>query len=266
MIKTNLTAQTQARKITQQVKNFSVIEYMQDISVDYATASTAYYASKMNVHKKQVVIELAGTGAVLQAGAMQMILGNIESATNIKGAGDFAKKLIGSKVTGETAVKPKYTGSGTLVLEPTYKYILLEDMAEWGGGFVIEDGLFLACSDTVDMKVIPRSNVSSALLGGEGLFSTNLRGTGVVALESPVPREELIEIELDNDTVKIDGNMAIAWTEGLQFTVEKTTKTLIGSAASGEGFVNVYRGSGKILVAPVNKSLLLNVAAAVAQG
>ena len=28
-------------------------------------------------------------------------------------------------------------------------------------------------------------------------------------------------------------------------------KTLLGSAASGEGLVNVYRGTGKVLLAPV---------------
>ena len=68
-------------------------------------------------------------------------------------------------------------------------------------------------------------------------------------LESPVPREELAVIDMQDDVVKIDGNMAIAWSGSLQFTVERTTKTLIGSAASGEGLVNVYRGSGRILVA-----------------
>lgn len=50
--------------------------------------------------------------------------------------------------------------------------------------------------------------------------------------------------------MKIDGNMAIAWSNSLEFTVEKTTKSLIGSAISKEGFVNVYRGTGTILMAP----------------
>ena len=45
--------------------------------------------------------------------------------------------------------------------------------------------------------------------------------------------------------------MAIAWSGTLNFTVEKSTKSLIGSGLSGEGFVNVYRGTGKILMAPV---------------
>ena len=65
--------------------------------------------------------------------------------------------------------------------------------------------------------------------------------------------EELIEIELENDTMKIDGNMAVAWSGSLDFTVEKAGKSLVGSAMSGEGFVNVYRGTGKILMAPTIK-------------
>lgn len=70
-------------------------------------------------------------------------------------------------------------------------------------------------------------------------------------LESNVPQSELIEISLDNSTLKIDGRYAVCWSASLQFTVERTTKTLIGSAASGEGLVNVYRGTGKVLMAPV---------------
>ncbi|WOV85912.1 AIM24 family protein [Sporosarcina jeotgali] len=69
-------------------------------------------------------------------------------------------------------------------------------------------------------------------------------------MESSVSREELIEIELENDELKIDGNMAIAWSGGLEFTVERSGKTIMGSAASGEGLVNVYRGTGKVLMAP----------------
>jgi uncharacterized protein (AIM24 family) len=116
---------------------------------------------------------------------------------------------------------------------------------------VIEDGLFLACDGGVGVRTVARHNLSSAALGGAGLFNTCLTGKGVVALESRVPREELVSIELNSDVVKIDGNFAIAWSDTLQFTVERTTKTLVGSAASGEGLVNVYRGTGKILMAPV---------------
>lgn len=155
-------------------------------------------------------------------------------------------------MTGESAIKPEYTGDGTLVLEPTYKYILLEDLNDWGGSIVLDDGLFLACESNLKHKAVMRSNLSSAVAGGEGLFNLGLTGNGVVCLESDYPREELIEITLNNDVLKVDGNFAVAWSSTLEFTVERSGKTLIGSAASGEGLVNVYRGSGKVLLAPVH--------------
>ena len=49
--------------------------------------------------------------------------------------------------------------------------------------------------------------------------------------------------------------MAIAWSGSLDFTVERSGKTLAGSAVSGEGLVNVYRGTGKVLMAPVQEDL-----------
>lgn len=251
MIKANLMEESNIRKIVASKGSFTVFEYDHDISVSPASAEISYFASQMNIRKRQIVAKLSDSGVVVQAGAMQMMVGNVNAAADIKGASDLFKKAVGSKVTGETAIKPKYEGNGLLVLEPTYKYILLEDLSSWGNELVIEDGLFLACESTVNTTVVARSNLSSAVLGKEGLFNTCLNGSGIVALESPVPAEELLTFELQNDVLKIDGNMAIAWSNSLAFTVEKTTKSLIGSAASGEGFVNVYRGTGKVLVAPV---------------
>ena len=258
MIRTNLFNESEVHKITQKAGCFSLLEYTKDVSVSPYTAVNAYYCSQMGVHKRQVIANLEKQGIVLQSGAMQMTMGNVEINTNVQGAGDLLKKFVGSKASGESAIKPKYVGTGTVVLEPTYRYVLFEDIANWGGSLIIDDGLFLACDDTVDMKITVRNNLSSAVLGGEGLFNTCLQGHGIAVLESPVPREELIVIDLENDVVKIDGNMAIAWTSGLQFTVERTTKTLVGSAASGEGLVNVYRGTGRILVAPVKSNPMIS--------
>ena len=251
MIQTNIYEATQAHSITAQMGQYSVLEYQKDLSVSADHAQTAFFMSQMGVHKRQVVVNLNNSGTIVQAGAMQWMAGNIEAVTNIKGAGDAIKKLMSAKVTGETVVKPRYRGTGTLVLEPTYKHIILTDLSAWGGAMVIEDGLFLACDESVDLSVVARTNLSSAMLGGEGLFNTCMKGSGVAVLESPFPADELIVVDLENDVIKIDGNFAICWSPTLQFTVEKTTKTLVGSAASGEGFVNVYRGTGRVLMAPV---------------
>ncbi len=238
-------------KIIEELGAFKVVEYQKDLSVDYSTAQSAYYASQMNVKRRQVVCDVNLSNITVQAGAMQWMAGDVKATTGLKGVGDFLGKAIRGKVTNESAIKPEYTGTGKLVLEPTYKHILLIDVDDWNGSMVIEDGLFLACDSELKHKAVMRSNLSSAAFGGEGFFNLGLSGGGIVALESYVPREELIEIELEDDELKIDGNMAIAWSGSLEFTVERSGKTLMGSAASGEGLVNVYRGTGKVLMAPV---------------
>lgn len=230
--------------------NFQVFEHERDLSVSPSDAVTAYFSSEMNVRKRQVLANLNGNSVTVQAGAMQWMVGNVQASSGVKGVGNFLGKMVSSAVTGESVAKPVYSGEGVLMLEPTYKHIILLDLDEWNGSVVLDDGLFLACDSSIQQKVVARSNVSSAVLGKEGLFNLSLNGSGIAVLESYVPQQELIEFELKDDCIKIDGNMAIAWSSSLNFTVEKSTKSLLGSAVSGEGFVNVYRGTGKILMAP----------------
>lgn len=240
-------------KILDQQGPFQVVEYQRDLSVTPSSAIVAYYSAEMNVKKRQLVCDLSKAKVTIQAGAMQWMLGDVNATTGIKGVGDLFSKAVRGKVSGESAIKPEYTGDGILVLEPTYKYLILMDVADWGGSVVLDDGLFLACDSNLKHKAVMRSNFSSAVAGNEGLFNLSLNGDGLCCIESECPREELIEITLQNDVLKIDGNYAIAWSGSLDFTVERSGKSLIGSAASGEGLVNVYRGSGKVLMMPTAK-------------
>jgi len=229
---------------------YYVYEHQKDLSVDPYSASSEFFLKEMNVRKRQLLVQLNNSSCKMQAGAMQWVAGNVQASSGIKSAGGFLKNALKSAVSGESAVKPEYTGQGYVMLEPTYKHLLIEDVGSWGSGMVLDDGLFLACDANIQEKIEKRQNISSALLGGEGLFNLCLQGSGYAVLESPVPRQELLEFVLDNDVLKIDGNMAIAWSSSLQFTVETLTGNAIGSAATGEGFVNVYRGTGKVLMAP----------------
>lgn len=238
-------------KVIEKKGNIRVLEYINDLSVTPYSAVSSYFAHKMNVRKRQVLIEVNNDEYTLSSGAMQWTVGNIEISSDVKGVGDFLGKTIKGAVTKESTVKPKYKGKGLLMLEPTYRHIFLEDVSEWEGGMVLDDGLFLACESTIQQNVVARSNLSSAILGNEGLFNLKLSGNGIAALESYVPRDELIEVSLENDVLKVDGNFAVAWSGTLEFTVEKSTKTLLGSGISGEGLVNVYRGTGKVLLAPI---------------
>ena len=242
-------------RVLDQMGPFQIIEYTRDLSVSPSNAALAYYCNAMNVRKRQVLCDVSKANVTVQAGAMQWTVGNVNATTGLKGVGDLFGKALRGSVTGESAIKPEYTGDGLLMLEPTYKHLLLIDVADWGGSIVLDDGLFLACDSRLKHKAVMRSNLSSAALGNEGLFNLGIQGSGVVCLESDVPKEELIEIELTNDVLKVDGNFAIAWSGSLSFTVERSGRSLIGSAASGEGLVNVYRGTGKVLMAPVTRGM-----------
>ena len=251
MYKVNFLNETENKRIIEQRGKFNVIEYLKNLSDDPSEAMFSFFASQMNVRKRQLAIRLEDDDITVQGGSMEWMAGDLKVTTNIKGGFDLGKKIIGGKLTNEAVIKPRYTGTGMLVLEPTYKHILLEDLADWNGRMIIENGLFLACDGEVNIKTVMRSTLSSMVLGNEGMFNCMLDGEGIVALESMVPREELVMVDLDNDVLRVDGNYAIAWSQSLKFTVEKTTKTLIGSDISGEGLVNVYRGTGRVLLSPV---------------
>ena len=242
------------RKVIAEKGMFKVIEHQKDLSVSPYAAQNAYFASEMNVRLRQVEIDLNGTMSVkTKAGSMQMMIGNVEMETGVKSVKGFLGSMVKAAVTNETAVKPEYSGNGQVILEPTYKHILLQEVASWGpDGLVIEDGMFLASEGSVVHKVVENTqSLGTALLSSEGLYNLCFTGSGVVALESLVPYEELVEYELENDVLRVDGSMAVCWSGSLQFTIEKATKGLVGSLASGEGLVNVYRGTGKVWVSPV---------------
>lgn len=250
MVQQNLLS-TENAVVKSQLGGMQVIEYAKDMSVNPLTSKTEYFMAKMNVNRRQLLLNLNGNSYTIQAGAMQWISGKVQTTSDVKGVGNFIGKMVSSAVTKESAVKPVYSGYGQVMLEPTYRHLLLTNVADWGGQIVLDDGLFLACDSQLEQKVVSRTNISSAVLGGEGLFNLSLRGNGVCALESIVPLEELIQIDLQDDVLKIDGNMAICWSGSLNFSVEKSTNSLIGSAISKEGFVNVYRGTGRVWMAPV---------------
>ena len=230
---------------------FTVIEYARDLSVAPTNAMAAYFCNAMNVRKRQVMCDLSQANVTVQSGAMQWMVGNVKATTGIKGVGDLLGKAVRGKVTGESAIKPEYTGDGVMVLEPTYQHIILLDVDDWNGSVVLDDGVFLACDANLRHKAVMRSTLSSAVAGNEGMFNLGIVGSGVLCLESPCPKEELVEVTLRDDVIKIDGNMAVAWSGSLDFTVERSGRSLVGSAVSGEGLVNVYRGTGKVLFAPV---------------
>lgn len=242
------------RKIIEEGGSFAVVEYTKDASVSPQDAVQEFFMSAMNVRRRQLMFKL-GPAVTLQAGALQWSVGDVAMSSGVGGAKGLLKGIARTFSTGESLTLPVYSGEGLVVCEPTYKYLLIEDMKKWPGGMVIEDGMFYAHDENCFSKIVTQRHFSAIVAGNETYMNLCISGDGYAVLESNVPREELIAVDLDEgDTLRIDGSFAVCWSNSLEFTVERSSSTLVGSAMSGEGLVNVYRGKGRVLLAPVTRS------------
>lgn len=215
------------------------------------TAQRLYYMEKQNIKVRQVAIYLTNDSVQIEPGAMSYFQGNLEMVSGVT-AGNAIGRFFTGMVTGEAMAQPIYRGTGVVVLEPSFKHFIVLEMQP-NEQIIVDKGMFYAAQGCANVKAVSQRTFSSAVAGGEGLFQIQITGPGIVVLESIVPMEEINIIDLNNETLKVDGNFSILRDAGLQFTVERSAKTLVGSAVSGEGLVNVYRGTGQIWLAPTIK-------------
>ena len=226
-----------------------IIEYTKFLgSRRPSAASTLWFMEQQNIKPRQLVFYIENDSVQVEAGAMSYFKGPLEMVSGVTPGNVVGKKIKGS-LTGEGAAKPIYKGSGMLVLEPSFRHFIPFTLEE-GDMVIVDKGMFFAASGSVKLEPVMQKNASAGLLGGEGMFQLGIKGPGLVVLESRVPMEEIDIVELNNDLLKVDGNFVLLRTGDIDFTVERSAKTLMGSAASGEGLVNVYRGTGQVWLSP----------------
>lgn len=228
---------------------FQILEYQNlDGAADVETALGLNVIKQSGIKLKQVRIILEDSSVKLEPGALSYMKGNIEIKNKSGGLLGFGKKIISSKLTGETTFRPTYSGTGEIFLEPSFGYFALIELED--DEIIVSDNMFYACEEDIEVNAAMQKNISSTFLGNEGLYQTRIEGTGIVALRVPVPESEIFKCVLINDTLKVDGNFAILRTGNIEFSVEKSSKSIIGTAISGEGMVNVYRGTGEVWLMP----------------
>jgi uncharacterized protein (AIM24 family) len=183
-----------------------------------------------------------------ESGGMYYMQGNLELEASLPSAGGFLKSM----VTRESAVKPIIRGNGTVWFEPTFGDFTILDLKneEW----ILDRGAYFASELNIEVGSFTNKSMSG-LFSGEGFFQTKVSGTGKVVIRSNGPLET---IELNNGKLVVDGSFAAARQGSVQLSVSKANKGLFGSMISGEGIVNTFTGTGKVLIAPAaNKYITL---------
>lgn len=228
---------------------FQVLEYDNlEGATNVNSAIALKYMKESGMKLRQARIILDDSSIRIESGALSYMKGDIRIKSDTGGVLAFGRKFLSSKITGETVVKPILGGKGEVFLEPSFGHYGLLELED--DEIIIEDGIFYACESSVDISTTAQKTVSSMLLGNEGVFQTKLSGSGIVLLELPVPESEIFRCKMHEDVLKIDGNFAILRTGNIEFSVEKSGNTLIGSALNGEGLLNVYRGTGEVWLVP----------------
>ena len=220
-------------------------------STNKNTAQSLWFMKEANIKARQIAIYINNDGVKIEPGAMSYFQGPLEMVSGVT-ASNFIGRAISGSLTGEKMAMPEYRGSGTLVLEPSFKHFIVAEL-DPGESIITDKGMFYCAQSSVTVKPILNNQISGALLGGEGIFQTQMIGPGLIIMESPVPMCEINIINLQNDVLRVDGNFALLRTGDIQFTVERSARTLLGSAVSGEGLVNVFRGTGQVWIAPTLK-------------
>jgi len=241
-----------AESITRGGTTFEVLEYRALAgSEPFAVAEQVFTLNRAGVRLRQLRVRLTADAVRTEPGALQFLKGKLEMESNTGaggGLGGLMKGALAAARTGETLFKPLYRGTGELYLEPTFGHLWLMQLED--ETLYADQGLFFCCEDSVKVEAHKVESFSARMAGGEGRYQTRVSGSGLVVFRIPVPRAEIVELTLEDETVQVDGSFALLRGGDVHFSVEKASNSMMGAMTSGEGLLQTFRGTGRVWVAP----------------
>jgi uncharacterized protein (AIM24 family) len=229
-------------------RSYVEIQEYTHLRANVGSPQLLYHYNSLGLRLKRVRVVLDNGEMRAEAGALHYMRGHLQLSADVGGASGYLKKAISGALTHEATVKPKYTGTGDIYLEPSFGYYAIVVLAN--EECIVDKGLYYASDGPVEVGVAAQKSVSSALFGGEGLFQTRISGTGWAVIQLPVPSDEVQRIYLNNEKLSVDGSFAVLRKGAIAFTVEKSSKSLIGSGLTGEGLLQTFTGTGEVWVCP----------------
>lgn len=186
-----------------------------------------------------------------ERGALCYLIGDIKIKARLPPVSGIIKRLLAE----QSVIRPRYTGTGEIYLESSAGgfYIFELNDTQW----ILEKGAYWASDGEVALSVF-RETVLTSLLSGEGFVAlqTRVSGQGKVVLKTRGPVQE---IELNNERIVADGRYVLARTGDITYRVRRSARSPINALLSGEGWLRVFEGKGRILLSsyPYWRYLLL---------
>ena len=189
---------------------------------------------------RQVRIGIAGETVRARSGAMSNMAGNITLTPRLPTVGHTLRAIFNE----EARVRPHYSGSGTIMLQPSLGGYHLLDVKE-NDRWILEPGVYWASEGDVDLG-LHREPFWAGLWAGDGFFAfkTTLDGHGTVAINAPGP-VEIVDVE--DGELRVQGRLVLGRTEGLKFSSQRSAR-FPRNLISGQKRLRVFSGTGRALV------------------
>lgn len=175
-----------------------------------------------------------------EAGALAYMRGHVAMKAPVPGP----RALMRASLSEEAAVRPTYTGTGTVVLQASLGGFHAFEVEE--KPWILERGAYWASDASVELSVHREKALTSFWLG-EGVidYQTKVAGHGKVVVNSSGPAEL---VELGDEELLVKGGIVIARSSDVRFSVRRPSRGRISSWLSGEPLLRVYRGPGRVLM------------------
>ena len=203
-----------------------------------------------------VEIELdPGETVIAEAGAMNWMEDGIQFEAKMgdgsePDAGFMGKLLSAGKrvITGESLFMTHFTNRGmgkrkVAFAAPYPGHIVPLDLKEVGGSIICQKDAFLAAALGTKVTITLNRKLGAGFFGGEGFILQKLLGDGKAFLHAG---GTVVKRELKGETLKIDTGCIVAFSEGIDYDIQRAGN-LKSMFFGGEGlFLATLRGTGTV--------------------
>lgn len=228
---------------------------MDSHEIDVKTIGEALQFVEVELDPNETVIAEAGAVVYMEDGiSYEVKMGDGSKASN-----KFLSS-ISRMIAGESLFLTHFTNHSnvkrTVVFSGNYPgSTVTVDLGKLKRGLICQRDAFLcgAYGTSISMEFTKR--LGAGFFGGEGFILQKLQGDGKATLHAG---GKIIKKKLNNEKIKIDAGCLVAFTEGLEYDIERAgnlTSMLFG----GEGiFFATVKGTGTVLIQSVPISKMAN--------
>ena len=220
---------------------------MKSHEIDYVILGDDMQIVEIELDPGETVIAEAGAMNYMEDGiAFEAKMGD-GSAMNES----LADKLlnVGKRVlTGESIFMTHFTNRASAkqrvaFASPYPGKIIPLHLGQLGGRILCEKDAFLCAALGTKISIAFNKRLGAGFFGGEGFILQKLEGDGMAFIQSG---GTIIEKELQGGTLRVDTGCLVAFTEGIDYSIERAGN-LKSMIFGGEGlFLATLRGTGRV--------------------